>query len=324
MTAWPGPVQFGWAGLIPRKRIAGFVLILSVLVAQAASANKLSLWEIRTHSATLYLLGSIHAVTPDLYPLPAPMESAFRASDTIVFEVDMTKVSADEIARDMRDRGRYAASESLDQALQPETAKALHAWLDKRGIPFASVAHIRPWLLSIQLEMAQLERLGYRPELGIDEYFLKRAKREGKQVRQLESWQQQLDLLADNPPAVQDAELRATIAELPSTEVDIRQLVAAWRKGDANRLFRLSMKAEENYPALRAWFTRMTVARNRRMAAKIRGYLTEGGHWLVIVGVLHMGGPQGLIDLLGQDFVVHQLDSASDQANRDAIPAWRQ
>lgn len=301
------------------RRVASLALVGLALVAQQALAHPLSLWEIKTNSATLYLLGSIHVVKPDMYPLPEPMEEAFEQASTVVFEVDLTRVSPAHIAAVMARRGRYPASVTLASTLPPRTLEALRHWLDKLGVPYDSVSHTRPWLLSLQLEMRELRRLGYRSSLGIDEYFLHRARRSGKRIRQLETWRQQINLLADNSPSVQRAELRATIDELDDTAGDIAQLVAAWRSGDIDKLYRLSMRTADRYPSLHDWMTRLTVVRNKRMAAKIRGYLAQGGHWLVVVGALHLGGREGLIDLLGRHYRIRQITTAGARQVRPAI-----
>ena len=47
--------------------------------------------------------------------------------------------------------------------------------------------------------------------------------------------------------------------------------------------------------------------RNTKMAHKIREYAATSGTYLVVVGALHMGGEQGLVHLLSQDYSVRQL-----------------
>ena len=47
--------------------------------------------------ATVYLVGSIHALKASLYPLPAPIEDAFAVSDTIVVETDVINADPNEL-----------------------------------------------------------------------------------------------------------------------------------------------------------------------------------------------------------------------------------
>ena len=311
MAVSPGAVLYGWVALIRSRLLATLVPLLALLLALPAQADKLSLWRIRTSSATLYLLGSIHAVKADTYPLPAPMEAAFAQADTLVLEVDMSRLSPQEISRAIARRGHYPQGQTIRDALTPDTWRALSAWLDTRNIAYSGIAHTRPWLLAINIQMGALQRLGYDPAYGIDRHFYQEARRAGKRIEALETWQQQIGLLSDMPAKVQDVELRATLASLDHTRKDMATLVDAWRHGDVDRLYSLYMRDAHSDPQLDRWMTRLTVDRNERMAAKIRGYLSKGGHWLVVVGALHMGGPRGLVKLLGASYPIRQIGKAS-------------
>lgn len=280
--------------------------MLLVLVLPQAEAHPICLWQIHSKGAEVYLLGSIHAVRRDVYPLPAPMEVAFRQAGTLVVEVDTNRLSPQRIARAMREKGTYQPPDTLDAHLSPATRSALAAWLKRRNIDPAALAGMKPWLVSLKLEMRELARLGYDPALGIDRHFLDEAALTRKPVEELETWEGQIDLLSSDPPAVQDLELRATLQELPHADAQIRALVAAWQRGDADGLWRLATSSSRRYPGLARQMRRLTTDRNRRMAVKIRGYLARGGNWLVVVGALHMGGPDGLVKLLGKDFRVVQ------------------
>ena len=44
------------------------------------------LWKFTSAGNSVYLLGSIHAGSPDMYPLPKPVEDAFAASSVLLVE----------------------------------------------------------------------------------------------------------------------------------------------------------------------------------------------------------------------------------------------
>ena len=59
--------------------------LLFVFGTQAAIAQSpVFLWKITSNAGEVYLLGSIHLAKPDMYPLDARIEEAFRASDNVV------------------------------------------------------------------------------------------------------------------------------------------------------------------------------------------------------------------------------------------------
>jgi uncharacterized protein YbaP (TraB family) len=61
--------------------IIGFTILLAPLVAVPGL-----FWSVESGNAKVYLLGSMHAGTPDLYPLPAFIDEAYMASDALVVE----------------------------------------------------------------------------------------------------------------------------------------------------------------------------------------------------------------------------------------------
>ncbi len=54
---------------------------------------------------TAFLLGSIHCMREEMYPLPATMEHAFSASSVIVFEADTEETRAPVFKRYVQARG---------------------------------------------------------------------------------------------------------------------------------------------------------------------------------------------------------------------------
>ena len=53
------------------------------------------LWTVRGEGPTVaYLVGSLHVLTPDFYPLPEPFERALEASGTLVEEIDLAEMES--------------------------------------------------------------------------------------------------------------------------------------------------------------------------------------------------------------------------------------
>jgi uncharacterized protein YbaP (TraB family) len=51
--------------------------------------TKHSLWKIEGRTNAMYLFGSIHFLKKDFYPLPQPIEDAYKQSQVVVLEVDL-------------------------------------------------------------------------------------------------------------------------------------------------------------------------------------------------------------------------------------------
>lgn len=304
----PGRVRYGLEDLILNKHLVrpllGALVLLATLSAQAQS---LSMWKVTGEHAEVYLLGSIHALRGEMYPLPEIIESTFDDADKIVFEVDLNKVTRGQIANVVQNRGIYPPGESIRSDLTPATLALLDEYLDRRRVDFDSVAMMRPWFLSINVGVRELQSLGYTPSNGIDQHFLSRAEEEGKEVHQLETFEAQIDLVASDPLPLQDLSLRLALEQIDVAGEQIETLVAAWREGDANLMYRLSLEETARYPELAAQNDRVILNRNHDMARGIREYVNGQGVTMVIVGALHMGGEDGILALLEKDFPVTQL-----------------
>ena len=84
-------------------------------------------------------------------------------------------------------------------------------------------------------------------------------------------------------------------------------LVEAWQQGAADRMLEMTLVSTARYPELSVQMNSLIYERNTKMVHKIREYAATNGTYLVVVGALHMGGEQGLVHLLSQDYSVVQL-----------------
>src|SRR5262245_639006 len=82
------------------------VFLFSLLVAiQPAAAQKsetsktghLPLWKVEGITNKVYLLGSVHVLSETNYPLPAPIEAAFKEVQVAAFEADFDELMASQM-----------------------------------------------------------------------------------------------------------------------------------------------------------------------------------------------------------------------------------
>ncbi len=282
-------------------------LLLAVVIQPTYAARNLCMWKIQNGYTTVYLLGSIHAMREDMYPLPSPILDAFRKSDTVVFEVDLTKLDREEMSRVMAELGTYEPPAYINDDLSPETIDLLVTYLRDAKISMGQVRHLKPWHLSLNIGVMELNRLGYETELGLDQHLQNLAVQEGKEVRELESFIQQIRVLSSDPVDIQDLALRVSLLERDKVREDINQMIAAWREGDADMMYQLTLDSVQVYPKLQSQMSRLVLSRNVKMTNKVREYLDTNGNYLVVAGALHMGGPQGIVNLLAKDYEVVQV-----------------
>lgn len=288
------------------KRLLILVCFVSIASCQGIESrvSPISLWSVQSDDSLVYLLGSVHALTPDIYPLYEEFDKAFELADTLVVEVNLNAISEQDISIKLQQMGTYQTG-SLQQNLSPETLDLLEGYLRKTDQQLSAYNNLRPWFVSLQIGMQLLAVAGYNPELGIDQHYLNKAQSK-KEILELETFDEQMSILSSDPAEIQDLSLRASLQELDRTSSDLARLVAAWQRGNEDEIFRIATRPIRRYPELEAQLYRLIDERNMKMVDKIKQYLDQPGTYLVIVGALHMGGKNGIISLLRQDFEVIQ------------------
>ncbi|AUU22011.1 TraB/GumN family protein [Aeromonas caviae] len=242
-----------------------------------------------------WLLGSIHAGKPSLYPLPDPVERAWQQSRTLVMEVDMTHISQEQW-QEMGAITRLVDGKTLKDHLPIDLYRRTLIAAGQNGLNESVLAPLRPWFAAITLTQAALERTGYRGEYGIDQHFAKRANDGGKPIVGLETLLEQLGYLAsvgDN----QTLMLESTLDELPDIQQGFDAVMTAWQNGDQDTLINL-LREEMAPPKLQAWLEQTLLAeRNRNWVKKWPSLPNES---FIVVGALHLYGEHGLLALLEQ------------------------
>ncbi|MDU1143901.1 TraB/GumN family protein [Aeromonas rivipollensis] len=269
-------------------------LLLWLLLPLNAYADP-AFYRISKGSEQHWLLGSIHAGKPSLYPLPDPVERAWQQSRALVMEVDMTHISQAQW-QEMGAITRLVDGKTLKDHLPMDLYRRTLIAAGQNGLNESMLAPLRPWFAAITLTQAALERTGFRGEFGVDQHFAKRANDGGKPIVGLETLLEQLGYLAsvgDN----QTLMLESTLDELPELEKGFTEVMAAWQNGDQATLINL-LKEEMAPPKLQAWLEQTLLAeRNRNWVKKWPGLPNES---FIVVGALHLYGEQGLLALLEQ------------------------
>lgn len=242
-----------------------------------------------------WLLGSIHAGKPSLYPLPDPIERAWLQSRALVLEVDLTHISQQQW-QEMGAITRLVDGKTLKEHVPLDLYQRTIIAAGQNGLTENMLAPLRPWFAAITLTQAALERTDFSSALGVDQHFAKQAGDSGKPIIGFETLLEQLGYLAsvgDN----QTLMLESTLDELPELERSFREVMKAWEEGDEATLINL-LKSEMAPPKLQAWLEQTLLAeRNHNWLQK---WSTLPNESFIVVGALHLYGDQGLLALLEQ------------------------
>ena len=263
------------------------------------------LWKIEKEGVDpSYLFGTMHMTDPRVTALTPAAQTAFEGAKTVVIEttdvLDKTQMAA-AIAK-QPELMMFTDSTTLTSLLSPEDREILEKGLAERGIPLASVAKMKPWMLAAMVALPACEMA--RQAAGapvLDVKLAQEAKADGKALKGLESVTDQLGAMASLP-----------------MEFHIRGLVDSLRLGDQmDDILETMIELYEHeriamiVPLINAvtqgagadnsgyadFEQTMITARNATMATRAAPIIDAGGAFIA-VGALHLPGPEGVVERL--------------------------
>ncbi len=262
------------------------------------------LWEVSSENGTLFLLGTVHVLKPGTHTVSPAAEAAFQQAGTILLELDLDEGESPE-SQQMFARKALLQGETLEAKVSSETLALAREKTDELGLPFDRLRSLKPWSLSLTLTLFKLQTLGFDPKHGVDRYYFDKGKQAGKEIRALESMEYQLDRFDGMSDRLQEEMLLQTLEELGRMEEEIERLVQAWSNGEVKVLAELMQESFEDYPGL---YRRLLVERNKNWLLHLEPLLDRPGTTLVVVGALHLVGPESVVALLeNRGYTVKQL-----------------
>ncbi|HZQ40201.1 MAG TPA: TraB/GumN family protein [Rhizomicrobium sp.] len=259
-----------------------------------------SLWHIKGDplkgdKGEVYLFGSVHVLPPHLEWRTAPIRRGLSRSDVYVFEVPQDEKAVTELQGLIQAKGYLPQDQSLRGLLHREARPDFDAVVADSGLPLAAVDHDRPWLAGIQLMFAQMAKLHFGREDGVEAVLADMAVQDHKQTRYLETIAEQFALLAPDKGDLELEEFEAGLKDLRDVSSELEPMVKAWSKGNQAELDRLINGDLDQFPEARK---ELLDDRNARWVPKIEAMLKEKHIFFITVGAGHLTGPKGVPALL--------------------------
>lgn len=242
---------------------------------------------------SLYLLGSVHMGTRQMAELGPLVEEAYRRSDELVVEVDVTRLSPEEMVALIERHATYEPPRTLRDVLSPPVLGQLEAYLAERGAPMAGVERFKPWFVSFMVAQLELQAAGYEVELGVDHLLMERAST-SKPIVQLETVASQLQMMDRLPAPLQELMLKDILARVDRFSDEVADLVDAWKAGDEAALEDLVFSPLARFPELEVFYDLVFFERNEGMAAQLDELTGDGKTRFVVLGAGHMLGSRGI------------------------------
>ena len=253
------------------------------------------MWHLAGKTNDIYLLGSIHLLRDSDYPIPDAIYAAYEAADTLIMELDMDDMDPIGMQALIREIGMLPDGRTLQDALGETVWRQASALADELEIPLAMMATTKPWLAAMTVEVMIMSRLGFQADQGVEMHLMARAVKDGKEVLGLETQRQQLEMLDGLSGDAQRELLLQTLQDGSELADTLDQLINAWREGDVEFLQAALLDDMRSYREL---YEEILVERNRSWVDQILQLVDDEEDYLIIVGALHLIGPDGVPALL--------------------------
>lgn len=290
------------------KQVCGFLILTSSIVSLACAqqADKHMLWKIEKNDKLQgYIIGAVHAMSPDVYPLDNIYKHAYQKTDVFITEVNFDIAKA-KLPRLVRKLAIYPPDKSIKNVISKETYKLLQNTLDSLGIPIASFSRRKPWYVALTLSSMSMAKAGYIGAMGIDRHFFKKAKADNKKIIALETPKYQVNIFDNLSPQIQEKYLKKALKELNQAKVQIDKIITAWKHGNTKKIVEMMhKKIKQKMPN---FYKKLIIERTHNWIFKIDALLSKDKMPLIGVGVGHVVGSHGLANLLKErGYVVTQL-----------------
>lgn len=277
-----------------RKLLLLFAVSLTSISCSSVDSGDTLLWRVDKGDSHVYLLGSIHVGSEDMYPLDKKIMDAYNESEEVAFEVDLSKVNPMELMKLMN----YQDGTTLKEKISEENYNKLKKIFEDKGMPESVLLRMKLWAAALTAQQFKMMEDGVANSYGIDTYFMGKAEEDEKSVRELETAQYQMSLFEEFDK-VGNSFITYTL-ESNETNGDVESMIKAWKEGDEKKLNEIINSSRLDYPEFEKAFEKIIDERNDNMTKVVEDWLKEKKVIFIVVGAGHLIGERGIINQLSK------------------------
>jgi uncharacterized protein YbaP (TraB family) len=276
------------------NRWLGGLAVAAALVAGSASADPAA-WRIAGRDGgEIVLFGSMHMLRAQDYPLPIAVNGLIDRAETVIMEIDLDDLDLVAQQRFILEKALLPQGTELAEVIDAEVYAILEQGTADVGLDLDLLTRFEPWFLSMTILELGMRKIGFQAERGIEQYVLGLARESGKEVLGLETVEFQIGIFDAMTPELQEQFLAQTLTELEEAETAMTAMADAWRAGELEPLSKELLTSFEEFPGL---YDTLVTERNEKWVGSLEAMLDDGKRYLVVVGALHLVGPDNVVDL---------------------------
>ena len=271
-----------------------------------AKNNKSLLWEVSGNGVkdASYLFGTMHLMCAEDAIISRYVRKVINRISVMYLEVDINEAGellGGEINFNIKDEG------TLSDHLSEEEYLAVKSFfeINQPGLPFSLLEKQHPLMLS-----SGLYELFLPCEIknGIEVKLVAEAVKAKKQIRGLETLAFQAEIFNSIPYDQQAKDLYKTISNIDHFKQMMADMLEVYKSQDLDKLYDLTMQDESG---VSGHLDVLLYNRNHNWVQQVEEIMHHQPA-LFAVGAGHLGGPQGLLNLLKQKgYSVRPLENAT-------------
>lgn len=269
-------------------------------------------WRATKGSQTIDVIGTLHVYDPRMDEVMDELRPVIKDADLVLLEATGAEIAELKKAMATRPELMLTTGPTLPERLSAEEWATVADALNERGVPAFVGSKMQPWFVSMMLGMPPCMILDMAGgELtGLDKLIMDAAEADDVPMKALEPFDTVFRMFGHFTPEEQIDIVRASLPLVGQSEDMLATSLAAYFREDHRLIWEYLVQralAMSRDPAERAeaekdadLFAKMLVTdRNRAWVGVIEGMpLTR--HLVVAVGAGHLGGENGVLNLLAQ------------------------
>jgi len=281
------------------------VFLMMALLTSPVGAEG-AIWKISNGEQAIYLGGTVHVLADADSQVPDVYDRVYNRADRLVFETDVGFFRRFPTSTYLSRQLALAPGSGLDKLLSPPVYQKLVNYSRQQGYNPHHFRHLKPAGVMLAMISDELKRQGFRDE-GPDFSFYYRAVRAGKPVSGLETPERHVDYLQAMGAGRADAFVLQALSDVTQVASSMNSIIEAWHSGD--EAYIEHMVLDEMRRVLPNTYKTLIVERNQHWLPRIHSLLQTGETELVLVGVAHLVGEDGLLHALrGTGFKVEKVE----------------
>lgn len=268
---------------------------------------------------SLYMMGTIHIIPQSEQVVPQYVLDIYEQSDGVAVEYDVTRLSGDMVAA-FKYLSYFVIEDgtTITDHLSEETYERAKDYLTEAGLYQEGMESYNASYWASMVSNAALLSIDGLDSDGIDTYFIGMAKEDGKEVRDIERLETQMEAITCLSDGYNEWTINSVLDEISvdgyeiALEEEYMALYNAWASGDTAAFDGISETEDSEVPAefseeYAEYNRRLLPERNVGMADAAEQYIKSGDNIFYMVGFGHFCGEDSVIDLLAQrGYVVEQ------------------